>query len=166
MQPAGSPAEPAIGDYGLIGDMRTAALTDRWGTIAWLCWPRFDSDPVFRRLLDPAAGGYWQLAPAVPFESHRRYLPDTNVLETTFVCSEGSAVATDFMALPADDEWGSQVIRIVEGRSGSVPMRMTVLPTCGFGSEGPRLALRSGRVLIRPPLQPQAGPARPATADP
>ncbi|HET7415283.1 MAG TPA: trehalase-like domain-containing protein, partial [Arthrobacter sp.] len=56
----GIPAEPSIGDHGLIGDMRTAALLDRWGRINWMCWPRFDSTPVFGSLLDPGRGGCWQ----------------------------------------------------------------------------------------------------------
>lgn len=125
------PHEPAIGDYGLIGDMRTAALVDRWGRLSWLCWPSFDSPPLFRRLIDPRAGGSWQIAPATPFDSTRRYLTDSNVLETTFRCGNGVVVAYDLMALSA--ERGSRIVRIVEGRSGAVPITSSVVATDGFG---------------------------------
>ncbi len=95
------PAEASIGDHGLIGDMRTAALVDRWGRVSWLCWPRFDCPPLFQRLIDPDGGGCPQLCPSAPHESRRRYLPDTNVVETTFTCDAGGAVAHDFMAASA-----------------------------------------------------------------
>lgn len=152
----GIPAEPSIGDHGLIGDMRTAALIDRWGRINWLCWPRFDSDPVFRRLVDPHDGGCWQLAPDVPFSSSRRYLPDTNVLETTFSCAEGTAVATDFMAIPTEERPGSQLIRIVEGKSGAVPFRMSLRASQGFEQGTSILHLDDGAVLIGDRPQPIA----------
>lgn len=146
--PLDIPTENALGDYGLIGDMRTAALVDRWGRIDWLCWPRFDSPPVLRRLIDPAGGGCWQIAPAVPFETSRRYLPDTNVLETTFSCTEGDAVATDFMVAPADERLGSQVIRIVEARSGAVPIRMSMRASHGFSDSMMQLRSHNGAVRI------------------
>ena len=126
-----APEEPSIGDYGVIGDLRTAALVDRWGRLAWLCWPSFDSPPLFRRLIDPGAGGSWEIAPTAPFDTTRRYLADSNVLESTFRCSSGIVVAYDFMALPADQ--GSRVIRIVEGRSGAVPVRGSLSATDGYG---------------------------------
>lgn len=137
-----------MGDYGLIGDMRTAALVDRWGRMDWLCWPRFDSPPLLRRLIDPSSGGTWQVAPAAPFQGSRRYLPDTNVLESTFTCRDGTAVATDFMVTPTDERWGSQVVRIVEGRSGAVPIRVSLRASPGFGGGVARLRSRDGAVLI------------------
>ena len=74
----------AISDYGLIGDMRTAALVGLNGAIDWCCLPRFDSGSVFAALLDPERGGTWAVRPAVPWTSTQRYLPLTNILETTF----------------------------------------------------------------------------------
>lgn len=67
----GGPFESTIGDHAAVGDMATAALIDRWGRLDWLCWPRFDDPPLFRRLLDPASGGHWSVAPVEPFEPAR-----------------------------------------------------------------------------------------------
>lgn len=126
-----APAEASIADHALIGDLRTAALVDRWGRINWLCWPRFDGAPLFRRLVDPESGGCWQLAPSVRYSTRRRYVPDTNVVETTFTCAAGVIVAHDFMALPAG-EAGSMVVRTAHALSGDVAMRMVLRATPGF----------------------------------
>ena len=78
-----------ISDYAAIGDRSAVALVARSGSIDWLCTPSVASPSVFAALLDPARGGRFALAPAVPFTSERRCLPDTNVLETIFVTVTG-----------------------------------------------------------------------------
>jgi len=97
--PNGSPSDgyPAIGDYAIIGDARSAALISRYGSIDWLCWPRFNSRSVFARILDAKGGGYFEIRPSVPFETERRYVDETNVLETTFITSGGRARVLDLM---------------------------------------------------------------------
>ena len=86
-----------IHDYGLIGDMHGSALVGRDGSIDWCCIPRFDSAALFSRLLDANKGGFFKLAPANIGSTNRRYLPNTNILETTFVTSTGTGVLVDFM---------------------------------------------------------------------
>src|SRR5256886_8840519 len=78
-----------VGDYGVIGDLHTAALVGRNGSIDWLCAPRFDSPSVFAALLDQVRGGRWCIAPTVPATTEHRYLPGTNILVTTFRIESG-----------------------------------------------------------------------------
>ena len=134
-----------IRDYAAIGDGRTAALVALDGAIDWLCLPDLDSPSVFAALLDPELGGRFTLAPAVPFEAERRYVPGTNVLETTFHTADGVARLTDGLAL-SDTSLGPsrEVARRVEGLAGSVPLAWSVEPRFGYGARGSRLSTRDG----------------------
>src|ERR1700752_2168343 len=93
-----------IADYAVIGCTRSAALISRDGSIDWLCWPRFDSASIFARLLDHDRGGFFAIRPATGFRSSRRYLPFTNVLETTFQCPSGTAKLTDLMPVLREED--------------------------------------------------------------
>ena len=141
---------PPISDYTLIGDSRVCALVSRAGSIDWLCMPDFDASSVFGRLLDWDHGGYWQIAPLGPYEVRRRYIDDTNVLETTFITSEGEVALIDLMPALREDEKRASlhplraVLRIVEGRRGSVRMRCTFEPRLDYGRVSPRLRQRGG----------------------
>ncbi len=111
-----------IEDYGLIGDCTTAALVGRNGSIDWLCWPRFDRDACFAALLGNADHGRWSLSPAKKeFTTTRRYRGETMLLETEFRTKTGSFAVIDFMPM---DDVASSVIRIVEGRTGEMPVCM------------------------------------------
>lgn len=86
---------PPIGDYALIGDCHSAALVSRDGSIDWCCFHRFDARSVFGRVLDWNRGGHCRIAPREPYRTTRRYLPQTNVLETRFVTADGVITVTD-----------------------------------------------------------------------
>ena len=90
---------PPLDEYGLIGDMESAGLVHREGSIDWLCLPRFDSPWVFGRLLDWQHGGHLRVAPKDGGLPTRQYRTDSNVLETTWTNRRDQALVTDFMPL-------------------------------------------------------------------
>lgn len=125
-----------IEDYALIGDMQTAALVCRDGTVDWLCLPRFDSHAVFAALLGTDEHGFWRLGPASPAGAEppradrRRYVGDSLILESEWDTPRGTVRVTDFMP-PRDG--APQLIRIVEGVSGRVPMRSALRMRFSYG---------------------------------
>ena len=87
-----------IGDHGVIGDLHTVALVGTEGTIDWYCCPRFDSPSVFGAILDAERGGYFRISPdGDGWTSKQLYLPDTNILITRFLMSDGVGEVQDFM---------------------------------------------------------------------
>lgn len=134
IQPWQAYEQAAIEDYALIGDGRTAALVSRYGSIDWLCLPRFDSDSIFAALLGSAEHGRWQVAPTDEVVAlSRRYLPYTFVLETTFQTATGTAVVCDFM--PISDK--SAIVRRVRCTSGTISMRQEMVLRFGYGATMP-----------------------------
>lgn len=133
---------PRIEDYALIGDTQTAALVSRAGSIDWLCMPRFDSGACFAALLGEEHHGRWLLAPAgVPREIRRRYVAGTLVLETEFVTEAGRVRITDCM--PPRDRT-PDIVRLVEGIEGTVPMRMELILRFDYGSIVPWIRKAEG----------------------
>ena len=121
-----------IEDYGLIGDLQTAALVGRDGSIDWLCLPRFDSGACFAALLGDERNGRWRLAPDCEVERvERRYRERTLVHELDFHTERGAVRVLDFMPPRGTDP---DVVRIVEGLEGSVPMRMELVLRFDYGS--------------------------------
>ena len=104
--------EPDIGDYGLIGDCRSAALVSRDGAIDWCCLPDFDSPAIFCRILDREKGGYWEIQPNAPFTTQRRYLDNSNVLETLFQCGTAQARMIDLMPIRQDGIGCVRILRL------------------------------------------------------
>jgi GH15 family glucan-1,4-alpha-glucosidase len=112
-----------IEDYGLIGDMHTAALVGRDGAVDWLCLPQFDSASCFAALLGDERHGRWRIAPTGEVRaSSRRYRAGTLVLETDFETPDGAVRVIDFM--PRRGDGPPRLMRIVEGLRGRVPMQM------------------------------------------
>jgi GH15 family glucan-1,4-alpha-glucosidase len=139
---------PAIGDYALIGDSRSAALVSRDGSIDWLCLPRFDSPSIFAALLDANHGGRFRIQPAGSFRSERRYLPDTNVLETTFHTPTGTVVLRDLMPVASEEDKRGEllpeheILREVEGIAGEVDLEVFYAPRPNYGDARPALRQR------------------------
>jgi GH15 family glucan-1,4-alpha-glucosidase len=124
-----------IEDYALIGDCETAALCGNDGSIDWLCWPRFDSGACFASLVGTPENGCWKLAPAaVPTRVVRRYRDKTLILETDFETPEGAITLVDFMPLRGNH---SQLIRLVQGKHGRVPVKMELTIRFDYGRSVP-----------------------------
>ena len=125
-----------IEDYGLIGNMISAALVSRDGSIDWLCLPRFDSGPCFAALLGTPDNGHWSLAPSSPFVSSRKYIANTAVLETRFETSQGTVTVTDFMPFTTDEQ-KVDLVRIVRGIEGTVAMTTELVLRFNYGQAVP-----------------------------
>jgi GH15 family glucan-1,4-alpha-glucosidase len=123
-----------IEDYALLGDLQTAALVERNGSIDWLCFPRFDSGACFAALLGTPDNGRWLLAPEHGGTSSRRYLHDTLVLETTWETDKGAVRVIDFMPPRGV---APDVVRIVEGVRGRVRMRSELVIRFDYGQVVP-----------------------------
>jgi GH15 family glucan-1,4-alpha-glucosidase len=122
-----------IEDYGLIGNLVSAALVGRDGSIDWLCLPRFDSGACFAALLGGPEHGRWLIAPEdTSALTSRRYVPDTAVIETRFETQEGAVTVTDFMPFTEDEE-KVDVVRIVRGERGRVDMAMELTLRFNYG---------------------------------
>jgi GH15 family glucan-1,4-alpha-glucosidase len=124
-----------IEDYGLIGDLQTAALVSRHGCMDWLCFPRFDSAACFAALLGTAENGHWTIRPAGEFRSPgRRYRGDSLILETELETADGLVRLIDFMPPRGV---APDVVRIVEGVRGRVEMELELVIRFEYGSVVP-----------------------------
>ncbi len=125
-----------IEDYALVGDGHTAALISREGSVDWLCWPRFDSAACFAALLGSDEHGSWRIAPAVaaPITTTRHYRGETLILETEHETPDGAVTVIDFMP-PGNGH--TELVRIVVGKRGKVPMRMSLTLRFDYGISVP-----------------------------
>ena len=149
-----------IEDYALIGDLQTAALVSRDGSIDWCCFPRFDSGACFAALLGTADHGRWLLAPATTVRRHtRRYRSDTLILESTFETDDGTVRTIDFMPPRGKTP---DIVRIVEGLDGNVAMRSELVIRFDYGrivpwvrSAGQAVVATAGpdALLLRTPVE-------------
>jgi GH15 family glucan-1,4-alpha-glucosidase len=154
-QPATAPAAERgavtpIGEHGLLADCNSAALVNRDGSIEWLCLPRYDSDAIFARLLDPD-GGHWSIRPAGEYTVERRYVPGSLVIETTFTTATGVVRLRDAMAFASGQRGHDlgydaphEVLRAVEGVSGSVELVTELVPRPEYGLVRPLIRVVEG----------------------
>ncbi len=143
-------SQQPISAYGLIGDMRTAALVGLDGAIDWCCLPRFDSGSVFGALLDPERGGTFSIRPVGAWTSKQRYLPRTNILETTFTTDGGVVTVTDFMPVSEAGRPGGQhpeIHRRVRCTRGRAPMHIVFMPRFEYAARTTRLEVLNAGIF-------------------
>ncbi|MBN9758830.1 Glucoamylase [Pseudonocardia sp. Ae406_Ps2] len=145
MSPTRSDDYLPIAEHGIVGDLRSAALVGTDGTVDWFCPGRFDAPSVFASLLDAGRGGHWRLAPCVDgtelASQQQFYYPDSNILITRFLTSDGIVEVQDFMSLlgPHDPDHRQRLVRRVTGVRGSVPMTVEVVPRPDYARETPKV---------------------------
>ncbi len=133
---------PTLDDYGLIGNLHTAALVSRFGSIDWACLPRFASPSVFARILDPERGGFQLVHPTVPCRSHQEYRPSSCILDTTFDLAGGGrlTVSDGMPVVPGlKPEGAPMILREVMAHRRSVPIEVRFAPRFGYAVRIPRL---------------------------
>ncbi|HEV7501423.1 MAG TPA: trehalase-like domain-containing protein, partial [Vicinamibacteria bacterium] len=146
------PYQP-IENYGVIGNMRSAALVGMNGSIDWYCFPAFDSPSVFGALLDEGKGGTFSIAPATEHAAKKQfYWPDTNVLVTRFLSPDGVGQITDFMPVKRDGERGFEwLVRRVTVSRGTMPFRAVCRPAFDYARAPHQVERVEGGVSFRSP---------------
>src|SRR5215467_10357186 len=135
-----------IDDYGLIGDMKGAALVSKGGEIDWVCVPRFDSEACMAALLGRDEHGRWAIRPTTRIRrSEQRYRGDTMILETEVECDGGRFRIVDFMPVGAE---GSDIVRLVEGVAGELLLEMILDARFGYGGCLPLVVRQDGVVTM------------------
>jgi len=136
-----------IDRYGIIGDCETVALVGMDGSIDFMCFPYFDSPSIFARLLDQQRGGSFELRPQLEAARHKQiYLPDTNVLFTRFLSTEGVAEISDFMAI---EDGAHRLVRRVKTVRGDIPFRMVCAPRMNYARDPHDVTLtRDGALFV------------------
>jgi GH15 family glucan-1,4-alpha-glucosidase len=144
------PQYEPIENYGVIGDLNTAALVSLNGSIDFMCFPRFDSPTIFAALLDQKHGGRFQIAPVSgELKSRQRYFPDTNILSTRFLGENGVAEVSDFMAMKHLGHCHN-LIRRVKVVRGEIRFRMSCAPKFDYGRANHRVEKKPHETLFVP----------------
>ena len=142
-----------IGDYGIIGNMLSAALVGVDGSIDWCCLPRFDSPSVFAAILDDEKGGCFGINPQDSYKSHQAYIPNTNVLQTTFQTGTGTATVTDFMPCYRNSQGRliklNEIHRQVECADGEVALEVSFEPKLDYARADTQLTISKNGAAAR-----------------
>jgi GH15 family glucan-1,4-alpha-glucosidase len=139
---------PAIADYGFLSDCHTGALVSSEGSIEWMCLPHFDSPSVFGALLDRGAGS-WRVGPyGIYVPAGRRYVPGTNLIETTWMTQQGWLRVIDGLTIgewhdnkegsshtrpPTDHDADHLLVRLIECVQGEVQVEIVCEPMLDYG---------------------------------
>ena len=143
-----------IEEHGIIGDMHTVALVGADGTIDWWCYPHFDSPSVFAAILDDIEGGRFSIAPAHgPVTGKQLYFPDTNVLITRFLTSDGVGELTDFMPIGTgrSGHGAHRMIRRLAVVRGSMPFRVKCRPAFDYARARHEVEIRPDGACFHAP---------------
>ncbi|HXB94304.1 MAG TPA: trehalase-like domain-containing protein, partial [Puia sp.] len=142
-----------IENYGIIGDLHSCALVGLNGSIDFMCFPEFNSPSIFAALLDDKKGGRFSISPVFKeMKNKQLYLPDTNVLLTRFLSSEGVGEIADFMPVIADRNEGKRLMRRVTTVRGKVKFQLTCCPRFNYGLDGHTVEQVSpNEIIFRPP---------------
>ncbi len=137
-----------IENYGIIGDLNTVALVGLNGSIDFMCFPNFDSPTIFAALLDDQKGGRFEISPLFgDMKTKQLYLPDTNVLLTRFLSTEGVGEITDFM--PVEELFaGNELIRRITSIRGEVKYRVKCAPRFNYGRSRHTAAVNEANEII------------------
>lgn len=146
-----------IKDFGVIGDLHTAALVSKTGSIDWCCWPDFDSPAVFCKLLDARGGGFFAINPLANFTSSQRYIAGTNVLQTVFETDGGKIRLNDFMPVGRltggykeyPPETRRSILRLIEGLGGEVELEADFQPTFNYARSNIEIESFAGGAVAR-----------------
>lgn len=143
-----------ISDYGIIGNLQTIALVALDGSIDWFCFPHIDSPSVFGALLDSHKGGSFCLKPVDPFDSSAQYIPDTNILKTSFRTRTGIMTLTDFMAIPFTGKENLQdekqaLYRYIEIEEGELEVNLSFTPLFDYARTVPEFEILEDGVVAR-----------------
>jgi GH15 family glucan-1,4-alpha-glucosidase len=148
---------PPIADYGMIGDLRSAALLSKQGSIDWMCLPRFDSPWIFGRLLDWEKGGYLQLCPPGEAMAYRQYRRDSNVIQTMWSSDRARMRVVDWMPIAVKNKRvkppeSLRLIRMMQPVAGSTDWRLIFKPRFDYGRRVPLLRpIRPGMLMAGSP---------------
>jgi GH15 family glucan-1,4-alpha-glucosidase len=145
-----------IENYGIIGDMHTAALVGMDGSIDWFCYPHFDSPSVFAAMLDDKKGGYFKIAPTAANVTHKQfYWPETNVLVTRFLSADGVGEITDYMAVTGDGRddrhHPHQLFRRLSVIRGEMAFRMECYPAFNYARAEHKVSISSEGACFNSP---------------
>lgn len=137
-----------IENYGIIGDLNTVALVGLNGSIDFMCFPDFDSPSIFSSLLDKNKGGYFQIVPVFgEMRNKQLYLPETNVLLTRFLSSEGVGELTDFM--PAEELYiGHVLVRRLTNVKGTATYRMACCPRFNYARDSHQTEIIDDKTVL------------------